>query len=185
MDSTIRYLYNTAITGNKTERLVLSFDDNTYWAEETSEKFLLDKGDDKNKKDKKPEEKKEEPKKEALADSGATAEGKAGDEQKEVSYVEPVEASFGAVDTPIISIKALPGGLSFKDVWTEHDKEPIGSGKAYIYFFPSGYSEAAVINLKDADDQKHVSIRINPFNGDVDITAEYRKLEMTNIGVKK
>ena len=65
----------------------------------------------------------------------------------------------------------------FKDVYTSHDKEPVGGGRAYIYFFQNGSAEAAIINFKDEADEKQLSVKINPFTGDVDIQPEYRKLE--------
>ncbi len=175
MTSMIKYLYNSAITENKTQRLVIDFESNSYWAENTNDKFLLEKSDSKDKKEKK-DQKKEEQKKQVSPDSAGTDKSDK-DNKDEVNYVEPMEATFGSVESLIIEAKTLPTGISFKDVWTEEDKQPIGSGRAYVYFFPSGYAEAAVINFKDASDEKHVSLKINPMNGDVDIVQDYRKLE--------
>ena len=42
MASTVKYLYNQAIMENKTVRLVFDIDNNNYWAESTTDKFLIE-----------------------------------------------------------------------------------------------------------------------------------------------
>jgi len=168
MSSTIRYLYNSAITENKTIRLTLDFESNSYWAEATHEKFLLEKGEDKEMSEKRrAEQEKESPKK----DEGETA------PEDKISYVEPMVATFGSVEAPFLETRNLPSGLYIKDVWTEHDEGPVGGGRAYVYFYPNGTSELAVINFKDEADEKHISIKINPFSGETNISSEYRSIE--------
>ena len=154
--NTIRYLYNSSVTENKTVRLVFDFETNSYWAEATSEKFLLENPD--SKKDDKSEDE---------IDTNKEDEGK---------YLEPIEATFGSIETPFIETRALPSGIYIKDIYTQRDKDAVGSGRAYIYFFPNGTAEAAVINLRDESDERHISIKINPFNGEADVASEYRKL---------
>lgn len=184
MSSTVKYLYNSSISENKTIRLVFDFENNSYSAEATTDKFLLDKGDDKDKKSGSP--KKEEPEKKAPeTETIATpdnadellAEKSKEEETNEPEPLKPAEATFGAIETPFMATKQLPSGLLLKDIYTGHDKEPVTAGKAYIYFFQNGYVEPAIINLKDEADEKHISIKINPFSGDTDIQPEYRKLE--------
>jgi prepilin-type N-terminal cleavage/methylation domain-containing protein len=180
ISSTVRYLYNSAVTENKTIRLALDFESNSYWAEATHERFLLEKGEDKEKTEKrKAEQEKEEPKKEGSAE--ITPEDPAGKDEGEgeekISYLEPVEATFGSVEAPFLETRSLPSGLYLKDVWTEHDDGAVGGGRAYIYFYPNGTSESAVINFRDEADERHISIKINPFNGEVDISPEYRSIE--------
>lgn len=173
----VKYLYNSSITENKTNRLVLDFESNSYWAESTFDKFLLDKASALN--DKRSDVKKEEVKKAVEETEGETGgeEAKAG-EDEENSYIEPQEASFGAVESIVIETKQIPKGISIKDVWTEHDLEPVTQGRAYIYFFPSGVAERAIINFKDdSNEDKQFSVSVEPFTGDVDIEPEYRRLE--------
>jgi len=46
----------------------------------------------------------------------------------------------------------LPEGISFAAVMTSHQDEPAEAGEASIFFFPSGYAEKAMIQLKKGDD---------------------------------
>lgn len=43
----------------------------------------------------------------------------------------------------------LPGGIRFEDIEVEHQMAPIKSGQAFLYFFPTGLTEHALIHLKD------------------------------------
>lgn len=187
MTSTVRYLYNSAITENKTIRLALDFESNSYWAEATHERFLQEKDEEKEKGDRRREERdKEGPKKEdapsETADGSDSTTGESGnkdveDDAYKINYVEPLEATFGSIEAPFLETRSVPSGLYLKDVWTEHDDGAVGGGRAYIYFYPNGTSELAIINFKDEADEKHVSIKINPFNGEADISSEYRSIE--------
>ena len=159
MSSTIKYLYDIAVTENKTVRLALDFENNTYWEEATTERFLMEKTEEKEKK-----EVKEKP-----AEEGEEGEGE--------TMLEPNEVTFGSLETPLLEAQTLPSGILIKDVQTSHDLTPVVADKAYIYFFPNGYAEPAIINFKDETDERHISIKINPFNAKTDISSEYRKLE--------
>lgn len=168
MASTVKYLYNSAAMENRTIRLVLDFETNSFSAEETSEEFLLERPSEKKEKSK--EVKKEE-----------------GEKSKEAkgNYIEPLEPTFGSMESPFLETRKLPIGILFKDVHTSHDEKAVTGGRAYIYFFPSGYVEPSIINFKDEADERHISIKINPFSGDADISSEYRSLEGTKEKKKK
>ncbi|MBI2091827.1 MAG: type II secretion system protein [Deltaproteobacteria bacterium] len=174
MASTIRYLYNSAITENKTYRLVFDFENNSYWAESTSERVLLEKGDAE-KKDEKKDEKKVSP--EAKEDAETTSSDEKAEGSEKVTQISPTEPAFGPVESALMETRALPNGIFIKDVYT--GKTAATSGKAYIHFFPNGFAERAIINFRDDSDEKHVSIRINPFNGETDVSPEYRTAEGT------
>ena len=167
MASTVRYLYNTAITGNQTIRLVFDFESNSYWAESTSEKFLLEKNQDKKEVEEKEAQKAEAAEEEDEKPQTPPAEMTEGETQEDVEPpdLEPIEATFGSMDTPLLEARQLPAGILIKDIQTSHDLAPVETGRAYIYFFQNGMAEEAVINLKDEADEKHISIKINPFNG--------------------
>jgi general secretion pathway protein H len=61
----------------------------------------------------------------------------------------------------------LEGDISFRKVFSPHEKEPREEGRAYVYFFPGGVTEHAIIQLTDNDEQEeHVySIEIHPLTG--------------------
>jgi general secretion pathway protein H len=47
--------------------------------------------------------------------------------------------------------RELGPGVMVASVQTEHDEEPITSGRAYVYFWPGGVTERAAIQLKRTD----------------------------------
>jgi len=189
MASTIRYLYNSAVTESKTMRLVLDLQEGgSYWAEATGDKFLLESSEDIKERERKKDfgddsaaPAKTEQSASTMSDETKDALGLTGDEsfkQEAEEIVEPSEAVFGSVESPVLEVKQLPRGIYIKDVYTEHDGETgVSEGKAYIYFFPNGYAEPSVINFRNEDDTRQFSIKIDPYSGEVDISPEYRTLE--------
>lgn len=74
---------------------------------------------------------------------------------KELS--DPAEPSKG---------RELGAGVQVASVETEHDEEPVTEGKAYVYFWPGGITEAAVIRLKRSDNNEDgLSVLISPLTG--------------------
>jgi general secretion pathway protein H len=61
-------------------------------------------------------------------------------------------ASFQPV--PLVSDTGnnIEGGVDLVQVHTEHDEEPVTSGRAYVYFWPGGVAERAYIQLRRAGD---------------------------------
>jgi general secretion pathway protein H len=47
--------------------------------------------------------------------------------------------------------RELGNGVQFLSVETDHDEEPVTEGRAYIYFWPGGITERAIIRLKRTD----------------------------------
>lgn len=165
MASVAKYLYNTAASENKTARLTLDFESNSYWAEETSERFLIGM------------EKEGQQVNRSVGQQVGEAEdsGEPKDGEKKEAVVAPLEPAFGTMDSSLLEVKQFPSNVLLKDVYTSRSVEPVASGRAYIYFFPNGYMEEAIINFKDASDEKHLSIKFNSFNGEADVSNEYRK----------
>jgi type II secretory pathway pseudopilin PulG len=95
----------------------------------------------------------------------AMAEGSAGDVTGgKAGYRGPrFEPSEGESGEP----RDLKGDIAFRKVFSPHEKEPREEGKAYIYFFPGGVTEHAIIQLTDNDEEEeHVySIEIHPLTG--------------------
>jgi len=57
--------------------------------------------------------------------------------------------------------------VRFADVWVAHQPEPYVAGKAFLYFWPSGLTEAAAIHLKQGDDFN--TLIVSPLTGRVRI----------------
>ena len=166
--STIRYIYNKSISEGVTLRLVFDLDEQKYWVESTSaEHFALKKEGEEDQTPKKKTEKKEE-------------KGKKKEEKKEAGSesITPKEATFTKEESSLLKAVQLPKGVYFKDIYAEHQTAHLSEGQAYIYFFPQGYVERSVINLRDKEDAVHYSLTLNPITGAVVIERGYKEAEV-------
>lgn len=157
LSSTVRYLYNKAATEGVTLRLVISFEENKYWVEGTSQTFSLVRESEA------PQKKEKSEKKEKEEASAA---------------IEPVTPQFSPEESHLLKPVKLPKGVFFKDIYAEHQIDHLSEGKAYIYFFSQGYAERSIINLRDKTDEMHFSITVNPITGKTEIDNEYREAEI-------
>jgi hypothetical protein len=51
--------------------------------------------------------------------------------------------------------------------------DEVTSGRAYIYFFPMGQTEPAIVHLSDAKGETFYSIVVHPITGRVKIYDQY------------
>jgi len=98
--------------------------------------------------------------------------------KKEGEEGEKKGATFSPEESYLLKPVQLPKGVFIKDVYAEHQIDRLSEGKAYIYFFPQGYVERSVINLRDNADEVHFSLQVNPISGSVKIEAEYKEPEI-------
>jgi general secretion pathway protein H len=77
-------------------------------------------------------------------------------------------AQFGLGDEPGQG-RALGQGVSFISVQTEHDDAPREEGRAYLYFWPGGGTERAVIRLKREGQEDGLSIVVSALTGKAQI----------------
>ena len=79
---------------------------------------------------------------------------------------EPVEGELGEV-------RELAGEVGFLKVLSPHEPRPREEGRAYVYYFPGGMTEHAVIQLTDGDeeDPEIFSIEIHPLSGRAEILS--------------
>jgi general secretion pathway protein H len=61
--------------------------------------------------------------------------------------------------------RELGKGIQFRQVHTEHDGQPRSKGRAYLYFWPGGLTERAVVQLKRNDGGEGLSVVISPLTG--------------------
>lgn len=180
ISNTVRYLRDKASTENLYIRLVFDFEKNNYWVEATTERFLLTSKEVLEAEEKEKEEEAKEAETEVKTET-VTKENEEGEEEEvdaEVSYVQKYRTpEFGAVDDFLLKPVSLPDGVFLKDIYTGRSEGPITGGQAFIYFFPNGYIEPAIINLMDEDDEVNFSIKIDPIIGATDLLGEYRAME--------
>jgi general secretion pathway protein H len=68
----------------------------------------------------------------------------------------------------------LPSGINFWRVQTQHDADPVSEGRAYLYFFPNGQTEAASMQLRvsnsdEAEDSNYLTVVVSPLTGRAEV----------------
>jgi len=82
----------------------------------------------------------------------------AGDDSSETS-------AFSKDEQLLKSDKTLPPGITIEAIETNSYPSPQSAGMAYIYYWPTGLTDAAVIRLKNLSSGKSLSIVIQPLTG--------------------
>lgn len=59
----------------------------------------------------------------------------------------------------------LEPGIRIAQVQTEHDEVPRVSGRGYLYFWPGGRTENAVVQLSRGNDEGFLSVRVSGLTG--------------------
>jgi general secretion pathway protein H len=76
---------------------------------------------------------------------------------------------FSPANVPDLPKVKLGNQVRFSDVWTQHQQERYTAGKAYLYFWPSGLTDAAGIRQAQADDV--YSLVVSPLTGRVKVVS--------------
>lgn len=69
---------------------------------------------------------------------------------------------IGSTETDGAKGRDLGKGVKFRLVQTEHDLKPRDSGRAYLYFWPGGGTERAVIQIERTGSEDVLSVLMNP-----------------------
>ena len=168
MAGAVRYLFDRASTTGKVHRLVLDMDKRRYWAEVSDDRFIMAGGRETEESRQKEAEKLA---KEA-EDAKKRAEERAGLDEMQARYkpesFRPKRAQFAAFKEMAVRPVDLKGAL-IADVYTPRLAEPLDVGKGYIYFFPLGMTEAAIVHLTDPKRETFYSLVVHPLTGRVQI----------------
>ena len=166
----IRYCFDRAVTTGAYYRLVLDLDGNKYWAERSDDRTYLTAG------------KEDSPGRGQALDVQALEKKRDEEEakvQEEAASVggqmvtldpppKPKRAKFQTFkDTTLPQVKL--GRAQMFDVYTPRQREPYLKGRAYLYFFPDGHTERAIVRLHDGDD--FYSLVIHPLTGRVEVIS--------------
>jgi len=174
MAGSIRYLFDRASTTGRVHRLVLDFDNGKYWAEVSDDQFIMGAGKDTEESRKKEAEKiaKEEEAKREAADKEAFF----GASQIPSRYLPkpftPKRAKFDAFRETAVKPISLKSGVFMADIYTPRLVKPLTEGKGYVYFFPMGMTEAAVIHLSDGKETFYTLI-VHPLTGRVSVKNSF------------
>jgi general secretion pathway protein H len=183
----MRFLFDRASTTGKTHRLVFDLEGGRYWAEVTDDKFYVPHEAETPEETRRREaaEAKEEEERHAAEDKASSAasdmfgssssSSSAGlptdssfDPAKlDVGEFRPKRARFAAFKEMALKPVKLSKHAVLRSVYTPRSTEPVTSGRAYLYFFPLGQTEAAIIELSDPEGEVVYSLVAHPITGRV------------------
>ena len=156
--SSVRFGLTRANATGRPTRLVIDFEKKQLSIEEASSSVMLrEKGKDQT----------------GGAAPASSAEAKArADSEKILEGPHAARPQFaklsgvsGAVEDLSVG-RALGDGVEIVQVRTEHDEEPLRDGRAYIYFWPGGTTERAIVQLKKAGDKEAaLTVSLSPLTG--------------------
>jgi general secretion pathway protein H len=61
--------------------------------------------------------------------------------------------------------RELGKGVEIAQVQTEHDENPVTTGRAYVYFWPGGVTERAHVQLKRVGVEEALTVVVSPLTG--------------------
>jgi general secretion pathway protein H len=176
LSGAMRYLFDRASTTGKMHRLVLDMETDQYWAEVSDDRFYIPREAEseqamRRREDREADEDEEEQKRLDRAaknyDNSSTPASSSFDLSKlEVGDFKPKRARFAAFKEVAIKPVKLKKA-KIRSVYTPRLTEPLTSGRAYVYFFPLGQTEPAIITLSSDDGPPIYSLVAHPITGRV------------------
>lgn len=172
-----RFAYARALRRHVTTRLAFDFERNQFTVEERDGQFLL--------RDPTNEARRsllDEPTDEELAEGGSDPWARA--EARLSDAIAPGrDTSFADISEEMPeNLREELDGIMFLQLITPHELDPRQDGKGYIYFFPGGRAENAVIQLRDEGGEVY-SVALHPLTGAPRIVAgEYEPPEIEDEG---
>jgi general secretion pathway protein H len=168
LGAAIRYLYDRAITTGGYYRIVLDLSTNKYWAEKSDERFYLvrDREESPGRGRAPDEEAKERKLKEEEERAKLQITGLAAQIQPPPMPRRARFQAFQDATLPKVDLK----GARLRDVYTRRQREPYTEGKAYLYFFPDGHTERAVIHIEDTGGDVY-TLNVRALTGRVEVKS--------------
>lgn len=172
----LRYLYDRASATGKMHRLVFDFEEGSYWAEVSDDRFFLPR--QRETEERRLEEEEQVKKEEEEAKEREEAQQAMGDSQYDLSRYQPEEfrpkrARFNAFKETALRPVRLKSGVRLAGLFTPRLAEPVASGKGYVYFFPLGTAEQAFVHLSDESQETFYTLVVHPLTGRVRIENRY------------
>jgi general secretion pathway protein H len=167
----IRYLFDRASTTGKIHRLVFDFDEGKYWAEVSDDRFFMPREretDESREKEAEDIAREEEEKKEAEA-RGESEESEIDPSRYQPTDWKPKRARFEMFQEKVLKVVELKQAGLF----TPRYAQPVSTGKGYLYFFPLGQTEPALVHVSDEDRETFYTLVVHPLNGRVVIHSGY------------
>jgi general secretion pathway protein H len=159
LSGAIRYLFDRASTTGKIHRLVFDLNEGKYWAEVSDDRFFvpheaeteadLRRREEKEANEDEEKQREEERKAKAAQQAASSTTATTYDPSKlEIGDFKPKRARFAAFKEVALKPVELKNS-KFKSVYTPRATDALSSGRTYLYFFPLGQTEAAIITLTD------------------------------------
>ena len=179
MAGAVRYLFDRASTTGKVHRLVLDLGEGKYWAEVSDDRFYVpheaeSESDLRRREDKEAEQDEDARKKaekRAKEEEVRAASSSFDVEKMEIGDFAPKRARFAAFKELALKPVTLKN-VKLRSVYTPRVVDPLTSGRAYVYFFPLGQTEAAIVTLCDEKEETFYSLVVHPITGRVKIYNE-------------
>jgi general secretion pathway protein H len=201
MSGAIRFLFDRASITGKYHRLVIDLNEGRYWAEVSDDKFYApnqaESESDRRKREEKEdaseeEERKRKEKQQLLYGNGSSSSSSSGSSSSassssfdmskmEVGEFRPRRARFAAFKETALKPVTLKKEVRIKSVYTPRMTDPVTAGRVYLYFYPLGQTEPAVITLTDKAGESVFSLVVHPITGKVRI---YNQEVKPNLGVR-
>jgi general secretion pathway protein H len=167
MTGMVRYLYNQSALSGRPCRMTFDLDQKMYWAECTQEHFALGNERERSRDghaDLDDQKKLDTP----LSHTDGFALDDADAAKQEKERIEKA-AEFDEFTDDEIEKQKLPKGVDLQ-VWVDHQREKYKTGKAYLYFFPQGYTERAQIYVSTGDTV--YTLKVSPLTGKSVVVSE-------------
>jgi general secretion pathway protein H len=194
MAGAIRFLFDRASITGKYHRLVIDLNEGRYWAEVSDDRFYApnqaESESDRQKREAKEdaveeEERKRQEKQQLLygnsSSSSASSSSSFDMSKMEVGEFRPKRARFAAFKETALKPVTLKKEVRIKSVYTPRMTDPVTAGRVYLYFYPLGQTEPAIITLTDKSGESVFSLVVHPITGRVKI---YNEEVRPNLGVR-
>jgi general secretion pathway protein H len=196
MAGAIRFLFDRASITGKYHRLVIDLNEGRYWAEVSDDRFYApnqaESEPERRKREEKEdaaeeEERKRKEKQQLLYGSNSSSSSSASSSSSfdmskmEVGEFRPRRARFAAFKETALKPVTLQKEVRIKSVYTPRMTDPVTAGRVYLYFYPLGQTEPAVITLTDKSGESVFSLVVHPITGRVRI---YNEEVRPNLGVR-
>ncbi len=164
----VRVAYGRASSMSRPTRLVFDFEKQTITLEESDAPMLVQSKDVTGTGGADPV---------TEAEKNAVAEGQrivAGPQAPRAAFKAVTDAGFGKEPKP------LPSGIQFRSVQAAHDDAVRRTGRAYLYFWPGGQTERAVIQVRIGEkdeDADTLSLVVSALTGKVEVKSGNVPLE--------
>lgn len=79
------------------------------------------------------------------------------------------QATYAEFTDPEVPIRPIPNAVRVS-VWTRHQRAPVSTGTAFLYFFPQGYTERAMIWVRQGSNVW--TLEVSPLTGKTRVVAE-------------